>query len=195
MINATALDRHVEQLFDVLRRLHTALTNAGIDYRIVGGMGVFLQVSERDPLAARLTRDLDVAVHRADLNRIAKAVSEFGFQYRHSAGVDMLVDATQPKARSAIHFVFASERVHPDYLEAVPEFSKPNITEEGILLAPVPDLLRMKLTSFRLKDKVHVVDMDSVGLITPEIEATLSAPLLQRLKQIREEERQSTGAE
>jgi len=26
----------------------------------------------------------------------------------------------------------------------------------------------MKLTSFRLRDKVHVKDMDAVGLITPE---------------------------
>ncbi len=38
--------------------------------------------------------------------------------------------------------------------------------------------VRMKLTSFRMRDRVHVQDMDSVGLITPEIEASLSEPLL-----------------
>jgi hypothetical protein len=32
MITATAVDRHVEQLFDVLARLHSALTEAKIDY-------------------------------------------------------------------------------------------------------------------------------------------------------------------
>ena len=53
----------------------------------------------------------------------------------------------------------------------------------------------MKLTSFRLRDKTHVIDMDSVGLITPEIEAALSDPLRRRLQQVREEEAQSTGAE
>jgi len=195
MINATALDRHVEQLFDVIHRLHAAFSRAGIDYRIVGGMGVFLQVSERDPLAARLTRDVDVVVDREDLRRIAEAVAEFGFQFRHSAGVDMLVDASQPKARSAVHFVFAREKVHPDYLEAVPGLSAPDVTEEGILLAPVSDLLRMKLTSFRLKDKVHIIDMDSVGLITPDIESALPETLRVRLRQVRDEDRQSNGAE
>ncbi len=98
----------------------------------------------------------------------------------------MLVDAKEPKARSAVHMVFA---------EAVPGFSEPTITAEGILLAPVSDLLRMKLTSFRLRDKTHVIDMDSVGLITPEIEAALPDSLRRRLEQVREEEAQSTGAE
>jgi hypothetical protein len=46
----------------------------------------------------------------------------------------------------------------------------------------------MKLTSYRLKDKVHIQDMDSVGLITPEIEASLPALLLQRLAEVRAQE-------
>ena len=53
----------------------------------------------------------------------------------------------------------------------------------------------MKLTSFRLKDKVHLIDLDSVGLITPEIEQALPKALRARLDQVRKEERQSTGAE
>jgi len=43
----------------------------------------------------------------------------------------------------------------------------------------------MKLTSYRLKDQVHIQDLDHVGLITPEIEQTLSEPLLARLKEVR----------
>ena len=69
------------------------------------------------------------------------------------------------------------------------------VTNDGILLAPVADLVRLKLTSFRLKDKVHIIDLDSVGLITPEIEQTLPDALRARLEQVRKEERQSTGAE
>jgi len=195
MITVAAYDRHVEQLFELMRRLHAALTKAEVDYRIVGGMAVFFQVSERDPAAARLTRDVDVAIDRNDIQRIARAAEDFGFRYRHAAGVDMLVDAKQPKARSAVHLLFVREKVRPDYLEPVPGFSEPTITAEGILLAPVSDLVRMKLTSFRLRDKTHVIDMDSVGLITPEIEAALSDPLRRRLRQVREEEAQSTGAE
>jgi hypothetical protein len=195
MITATAVDNHVEQLFGVLRRLHSALTEARIEYRIVGGLAIFLQVSERSHDAARLTRDVDVAVDRKDLERIAKAVKAFGFRYRHVAGVDMLVDAKEPTARSAVHLVFVREKVRREYLEPVPGFTKPTVTKEGILLAPVADLVRMKLTSFRLKDKVHLLDMDSVGLITPKIEQALSEALRDRLEQVRKEERQSTGAE
>jgi hypothetical protein len=194
MITARVVDKHVEQLYEVLRRLHSALASANIPYRVVGGLGVFFQVSAKDPLAARLTRDVDVAIDRKDLKRIAEAVQRSGFRYRHAAG-DLLVDATQPKAHSAVHFVFVREKVRPDYVEPVPDFSQPTVTEEGILLAPVADLVRMKLTSLRLKDKVHLLDLDSVGLITAEIEAELPDVLRQRLAQVRKEEAQSTGAE
>ena len=155
---------------------------------------MFFQVSAKDPLAARLTRDVDVAIDRKDLKRIAEAVQRSGFRYRHAAGVDLLVDATQPKVHSAVHFVFVREKVRPHYVEPVPDFSNPTVTEEGILLAPVADLVRMKLTSLRLKDKVHLMDMDSVGLITPKIEAALPETLRERLKGVRIEA-QSTGAE
>ena len=39
----------------------------------------------------------------------------------------------------------------------------------------------MKLTSYRLKDHVHIQDLDAAGLIPPAIEAALSLELRQRL--------------
>jgi hypothetical protein len=170
-----AYDRHVEQLLETVRRLAQALTAASIQYRVIGGVAVFLHVSDRDPLAARSTRDVDIAVDRAHLPAIAEAVHPFGFEYRHAAGVDMLVDAREPRARSAVHMI----------LETVPDFSAPVRTSEGVLLAPVADLVRMKLTSYRLKDRVHIQDLDAVALITPEIEAQLSEPLRARLREVR----------
>lgn len=189
MITAKALDVHVEQLFTLLERLHSALTSAGIEYRVIGGMAVFFQVSARDPDAARLTRDVDIAVDRSDLDRIGKAAESFGFRHRHVAGIDMLVNAEAPKAKSAVHLVFIRERVRPTDLAPIPDFSAPTKTLEGFLLAPVADLVRMKLTSFRIKDKTHLIDMDSVGLITPEIEAGLPEALRERLERVRAEER------
>jgi len=183
-----AYDRHVEQLFHVIARLAGALTQAGIEYRLVGGVAVFLHVHERDPLAARSTRDVDIAVDRRDLERIVEAVRRLGLEYRHAAGVDMLVDAREPKAKSAVHLIFVGERVRPDYAEPVPGFSSPTRTSEGVSLAPVVDLVTMKLTSFRLRDRVHLKDLDGVGLITPEIEAGLSPALQDRLRTVRTEE-------
>jgi hypothetical protein len=184
----TYYENKVDQLRDVVKRLDAALTSAGIRYQVIGGFAVFCHVDRIDPLAARLTRDVDVAIDRKDLQRIEHVVKSIGLQYRHVAGVDMLVDATSPKARSAVHLIFAREKVRPEYTEPVPDISEPARTDEGAFIAPVKDLVHMKLTSFRLKDQVHIQDMDSVGLITPEIEDSLSAALQERLKKVRASE-------
>jgi len=63
----------------------------------------------------------------------------------------------------------------------VPELGQ-HRTVEGISLIPIGDLVRMELTCFRAKD---LKDLDEVGLITPEIESTLSPVLLDRLAQMR----------
>lgn len=65
------------------------------------------------------------------------------------------------------------------------QFSDPITSSEGVLLASLADLVRRKLTSFRMKDRVHIQVMDSVGLITPEIEAALSEVLRARLAEVR----------
>ncbi len=185
MLVNTFFETKVERLRDVAERLAAALGSAGIPYRVIGGYAVFTYVDRVDPLKARLTADLDIIVDRADLERISKAAEPFGFRFRHVAGIDMLVDAAEPRARSAVHMIFVREKVRPEYVEPVPDFSEPTRTPEGVLLAPVGDILRMKLTSFRMKDRVHVQDMDSVGLITPEIEAALPEVLRARLAEVR----------
>lgn len=184
MISETAYDEHVEQLFGVLARVTGALSEAGIEYRLVGGLAIFLHVSERDPMAARLTRDIDMAVDRSDLFRIAEAVEPYGFKYRHTAGLDMLVDAQSPKARSAVHLLFVREKVRSQDPAEIPDFSPPVTARAGTLLASVADLVRMKLTSFRFKDKAHIKDLQGVGLITPEIEASLPDELRIRLTEV-----------
>src|ERR1035438_5144124 len=131
-----------------------------------------------------MTRDIDLAVDRRDLERLAEAVRPFGFEFRHTAGVDMLVDAANPSARSAVHLIMVREKVRPEYAEAVPDLSAPVVTREGVPLAPVSDLVRMQLTSYHLKDRLHIQDMDRAGLITAQIEAGLSGELRRRLEEI-----------
>jgi arginase family enzyme len=46
----------------------------------------------------------------------------------------------------------------------------------------------MKLISNRLVDQVHVKTMDVVGLVTPDVDKTLTPELAARLKHIRETE-------
>jgi hypothetical protein len=97
----------------------------------------------------------------------------------------MLLDSVNPSTRSGVHLIFIGEKVRAADLEPVPDFSEGAQTIEGALVAPVADLVRMKLTSFRLKDKVHIQDLDGVGLITPEIEAQLPDLLRHRLAEVR----------
>ncbi len=184
-LSARSYDQHVEQLFETLKRFTTALAKAGIEYRIVGGVAVYLHVNERDPMAARMTPDIDVSVDRGDLDRICRAVEPSGFHYCQAAEADMLVDAERPRARSAVHLLFTGEYVRPEDVAPTPEFSQPVLTSEGVPLASVADLVTMKLTSFRLKDQVHIQDMDLVKLITAEIEEQLSDTLRERLDQVR----------
>jgi hypothetical protein len=175
----------MKRLRDFANQFAKALGNAGIPYRVIGGYAVFVYVDGIEPLKARLTADLDVAVDRADLLRIGKAAETFGFEFPYTAGIDMLVDAADPPARSAVHMVFVREKLRPEYVESVPGFSEPTRTAQGVLLAPVADLVRMKLNSFRLKDKLHIQDMDSVGLITLKVEASLPEILRARLAEVR----------
>jgi hypothetical protein len=183
----TFFEERLEQLFSLADVVEKAFASADLEYRVVGGLAAYFYVEEREPDAGRLTRDIDIAVRREDLDRIAKAVEPFGLEYRHAASVDMLVWAGSPSARRAVHMIFEGEKVRPEYSAPVPELG-PYRSIRGIRLVPLIDLVRMKLTSFRLKDQVHLKDLDEIGLITPEMEAALSPIDLQRLAEVRTRE-------
>ncbi len=57
-----------------------------------------------------------------------------------------------------------------------------------VFVIPVADLVRMKLSAFRDKDRVHIRSMDAAGLITAEVERALPVELQERLQHIRETE-------
>lgn len=179
----TFFETRVRQLFDLAHLVDDAFSAAGIDYRVVGGLATYLYVEEALPDAGRLTKDIDIAVRRADLERIEAAVAPYGWTYRHTAGVDMLVQADSPSARRAVHMLFTGERVKADSLEPTPDLGEGR-TVNGIRLIPLQNLIRMKLTSFRLKDQTHIKDLQEAGLITPEIEDAIPVILRERLQQV-----------
>src|SRR5262249_43177733 len=55
----------------------------------------------------------------------------------------------------------------------------------GLKLVNLASLVVAKLSGFRLEDRVHIRDIDGVGLINSEIEAGLSPVLTERLADIR----------
>ena len=174
MVN-TFFEHRVNRLFDLAEQIEKVFSAAGLEYRVAGGLAVYLYVEEAKPDAGRLTRDIDIAVRREDLEAIAAAVRPFRLEYRHVAGIDMLMQEGENSARRAVHLIFnlilgAARNIR------------------GIRLIPLEDLVRIKLTSFRLIDQAHLKDIEEARLITPEIEANLPAILRNRLILIRKTE-------
>ena len=187
MLGNTLFYSEVDQLLSVVDRLDELMREAGVPYELIGGMAVFLHVRSVSEENMRLTNDVDVAIRRADLNRLREYAPRHGFEYRHAAGIDMLIDPNVRKAKGAVHFVFSGEKVRPNDLAPIPEIGQPDRFGQ-VCVVPVGDLLQMKLTSYRFKDMTHVRDMLNVGLITPEMEAALSAALRERLDFIKAHE-------
>jgi hypothetical protein len=183
----TFFEKRVEDLFNLAQRVEAAFAAAGLEYRVVGGLATYLYVEEAEPDAGRLTKDIDIAVRREDLPAISKAVQTVGLEYRHVAGVDMLVQSGQPSARRAVHLLFTGEKVRPEYPAATPDLGAERRIR-GIRLVSLADLIRMKLTSFRLKDQAHLKDLEEAGLLTAEVEKGLAEILRERLAQIRAHE-------
>jgi hypothetical protein len=100
----TIFEDAVEKIFDVTKRFAAALEAASIPYRVVGGLAVFVHVDARDPLAARLTKDVDVAIHRENLNAIRGALEPYGFIFRQVAGVDMFFGRERPQGSRCSSF-------------------------------------------------------------------------------------------
>lgn len=173
----------VEKVKQRLLRAAAALERAGIPYGVVGGNAVAAWVSRVDEAAVRNTRDVDVLLRRADLPAATVALATAGFQHRHSAGLDMFLDGPDAKACDAVHVVFAGERVRPEYVACAPDVSEVEETPT-FRLVHLEALVRMKLTSFRDKDRVHLRDLISVGLVDASWSARFPGELGARLQEL-----------
>jgi len=182
-----------ERLFDlvgVLHKIAKVLSDEGVPYELIGGLAVLVHVEDAKPELTALTRDVDLMIRREDLKRIKDAAASHGFRFRHTAGVDMLLYGETDSARNAVHLIFSGEKVRPNQAAPNPPIApeKKRIHGGEVMVIPVADLVQMKLSSFRDRDRVHVRSMDTAGLITPEVEAKLPAGLLTRLQHVRETE-------
>jgi hypothetical protein len=175
--------RAVEKVRARLDRAVAALEAAGIPYGVAGGNAVAAWVSRIDEAAVRNTQDVDILLRREDLDRATTALVAAGFIFRHMKSVDMFLDGPGAKARDAIHVVFAREKVSADYLVASPDVTEVD-TAGPFHVVDLEPLVQMKLTSYRLKDRVHLLDMIGVGLIDESWPARFPAELGERLQSL-----------
>jgi len=175
--------RAVEKVRDRLRRAAQALEAAGVPYAVVGGNAVAAWVSRVDEAAVRNTQDVDILLRRADLERAKVALAAAGFVYRHAARIDMYLDGPGARARDAVHVVFAGEKVRPEYVCPAPDPAETEQQSEMRVLT-LEALVRMKLTSFRDKDRTHLRDLIDVGLVNATWPARLPPGLGARLQEL-----------
>jgi hypothetical protein len=176
----------VDAVRERARRAAAALSEAGIPHVIVGGNAVAAWVARVDLEAVRNTKDVDLLVRRGDFAAVVAALESIGFVHCNVADVDMFLDGPEGSVRSAVHVIFAREKVRADNLFPMPDVTE---SETGLeFVVPTLDaLVRMKLTSFRLKDKVHLLDLLEVGLIDESWCARLPDSLAARLREVLKE--------
>lgn len=183
------MERGIEKVRERMLRAAKALREAKLPYAVVGGNAVAAWVSRVDEAAVRNTRDVDILLRRTDFEKIREVLEAAGFVYRkvsalgQAGSMDIFLDGPGAKARDAIHVLWAGERITADSPEATPD---PGGAEEsgGFALIPLEALVRMKLSAFRDKDRVHLRDLLEVGLIDETWLNTVPEPLAERLRSI-----------
>ena len=179
-------DRMIEAVEAVRQRAlraTKALAQAGIPYAVTGGNAVAAWVARVDRAAVRNTQDVDILIRRTDLPSVTLALESVGFYCREILGVVCFLDTPDSHPRDAVHIVFANEKVKADYIAPTADVDE-RITAEDYEIVDLIPLVRMKLTSFRDKDRTHLRDMISIGLIDSTWSTKFESALTDRLQQL-----------
>ncbi|HWB19847.1 MAG TPA: hypothetical protein VG711_06075 [Phycisphaerales bacterium] len=180
------LQRMVDAVELVRKRLvsaASALQAAHVEYAIIGGNAVAAWVATVDRAAVRNTQDVDVLIRRTDFEKAKSALESAGFVYRRAAGLDLFLDSPTASPRDAVHLVFAGELVKPGEPASNPDIS--HTTDMGAFrVLNLRELVQIKLTAFRDKDRTHLRDLISVGLIDSTWPMQYSKQLADRLQSI-----------
>jgi hypothetical protein len=171
----------MEKVRERLERACGALSAAGVPYAVIGGNAVAAWVATRDEGAMRNTQDVDILLHPDDADRATDALATAGFQREEVMDVTMFLDGPQGKPSQAVHVVWAGQKVREQDVTPAP---KPEQSRDifGKQIVDLVELVRMKLNSHRLKDRVHILDMIGVGLIDASWPSKFEPPLDERLQ-------------
>jgi hypothetical protein len=173
----------MEKVKERLDRACQALEAHDVDYAIVGGNAVAAWVATRDEGAIRNTRDVDILLRPEDFEAARSALIGAGFVADEVMDVTMFLDGADGKPSEGVHVIWAGQKVRDHYASATPMpdcFTKMS----GKRVVDLVELVRMKLNSYRDKDRVHVRDLIGVGLIDSDWTRKFDLPLNQRLQEL-----------
>lgn len=166
-----------------LRRATRALDAAGVPYAVAGGNAVAEWVGRIDEDAVRNTKDVDILIRRADLPATRAALEAAGFVYYHVLDMDTFIDGPQGKPCAGVRLLFAGERVSQEVEYTLPGLDESERAAE-FQVASLEAIVRMKLIAWRLKDRVHLLDLIGVGQIDATWPARFPSPHGERLQQL-----------
>ena len=178
-------ERAVEKVRERLRRTVEALSGAKIPFVVIGGNPVAVWVATKDEGAVRNTKYVDILFERADLGRVAEAMSKAGFDLAEVNGVTCFLDREDPMPSRGVHVVFANEMIKPHDPHPAPPVKVGVIDPNGCPAIDLRELLILKLIPFRRVDQVHIADLCKVGLIDDALAEQIPPELRPRLEEIR----------
>jgi hypothetical protein len=150
---------------------------------VIDGNAVAAWVATRDEGAVRNTRDVDILLDPKDADAATITLQSAGFHRVETMGVTMFLDGENGKPSEAVHVIWAGQKVKESYPISAPEVTQSREIERKKIVE-LESLLAMKLVSFRDKDRVHVRDMISVGLIDQAWTEKFAPPLSDRLQEL-----------
>ncbi len=165
-----------------LERLLKLVAEADVPYEEIGGLAGnahLLAASHRS--RSFVTRD-DLLIRRQDLEKLVAAANRLGYTAKRMIGGYALLFPGQQLAE-AIHLLFVGEKPKSSYPVVNPNLhpDRKDLFGFTIPVAPILDLITLKLNSLRPKDVVHLDILDQVGFLTPEIVSALDPILPERL--------------
>lgn len=181
------MENAVQKVRDRLVRAANALKKADIPYAVVGDNAVAAWVSRVDEAAVRNTRDVDILLRRSDFEKIKAAMSDAGFVHRnvsslgHAGSMDVFLDGPEAKVRDAVHVLWAGETVKPGVEDLSPDVTQSEDAGD-FQLVTLDALVRMKLSAWRDKDRMHLRDLMDVGLVDEGFAEALPTALSERLQ-------------
>jgi hypothetical protein len=173
----------VEKVRERLERTCAALEQAKIPYAVIGGHAVAAWVATKDDGAVRNTRDVDILLRDEDIDTAEIALKAVGFQRETVMNVTMFLDGPDGKPSQAVHVIRAGQKVKEDYASAAPDPDQSYLID-GRKIIDLIELVRMKLNSNRDKDRTHLRDMISVGLIDENWPEKFEPSLASRLQEL-----------
>lgn len=177
------MDRSEERLHERLNRTVRALNDANVDYAVIGGNAVGSWLTQAREGAGIQTRDVDILLRRDDITKAEEALKKEGFVRRNVGKFTIFLDSPSSQARNAVHVVFAGEKYDKDYLIASPDVDEYE-SMGGARILSLSALTRMKLTSFRSKDRGHLIELIKEGLVDSSMSDKLPDNLKSRFRDV-----------